>query len=143
MPELREYRLTFGVQYAHEPHPRFSAADPKGWVAVMAPDYEAARDLVVERLGTDWAFLRGASELRADRYPAGEIARWTVGDLGLDITNRQMVTSHDGYVLVQLQVRPMTAEEALVHAAWLVVTASTIDPQLPPFGELLSAVKNA
>jgi hypothetical protein len=29
-----------------------------------------------------------------------------------------------------------------VHAAWLVVIASTLDPTLPPFGEVLTAVKN-
>lgn len=77
MPELQEFRLTFGLRYGDEPHPSFPAANPKGWVAVMAEDYEAARALVVERIGNAWAFLYPVDKFQASYHPAGETARWS------------------------------------------------------------------
>jgi hypothetical protein len=83
--ELREYRLTFGIKYRAEEHPLFPAAHPDGWVAVMAPSYEDARDLVIRRLGREWAFLYLPGELRESYFPAGEIERWsTTGAVSTD-----------------------------------------------------------
>lgn len=62
-------------------------------------------------------------------------------DRPLDLSNRQLVSAHRGVVLTQQQVMPLTPQRALVHAAWLVAVASSIDPTLPPFGEVLKAVK--
>lgn len=80
MPDLKEYRLTFGLRYADERHPSFPPANPRGWVTVLAPDYEGARTVATKRVGQDWAFLYPATELRSSRYPLGEIARWSSAD---------------------------------------------------------------
>lgn len=80
MADLQEFRLTFGVRYAHEEHSTFPVAQPDGYVAVLAPDYETARDLVIARIGREWAFLYGPGEL-AERYtPAGELDRWSTAE---------------------------------------------------------------
>lgn len=151
MPELQEFRLTFGLRYGDEPHPSFPAANPNGWVAVTAEDYEAARALVVERIGNTWAFLYPVDKFQASYHPAGETARWSTAETSpvptgvdaLDLTNAQLVGVLGGKVLVSLpQLRPITPAQALVHAAWLVVIASSLDPTLPPFGEVLEAVRN-
>lgn len=54
----REFRLTFGVQYAREPHPVVGQLiHPDGWVKVMAPTHDIARALVVALFGTAWSNL--------------------------------------------------------------------------------------
>ncbi len=82
--ELHEYRLTFGVRYATEPHPTFPQADPDGWVTILAPDMEAAREVAFSRLGKAWAFLEPPERMRERFFPHGEIARWSteVSDRG-------------------------------------------------------------
>lgn len=82
MPELTEYRITFGIRYADETHPRFPEAHPDGWVAVMAENEDAARRLVHDRIGNDWAFIYHPAH---PNYPGpfgrhfrkGELARWS------------------------------------------------------------------
>jgi hypothetical protein len=77
MSDLHEYRVTFGFRYAREPHPTFPAADPNGWLTVMAPDEETARALVVARIGRAWAFMYPAERMSESYYPRGEICRWS------------------------------------------------------------------
>ncbi|HSU37138.1 MAG TPA: hypothetical protein VLJ88_15890, partial [Propionibacteriaceae bacterium] len=77
---LQQFSLTFGLQYGDEQHPTFPKANPRGWVTVLAPGYEAARTLVHEKIGNNWAFLYPVGEFRATRYPAGEIARWSTDE---------------------------------------------------------------
>jgi hypothetical protein len=54
---MREFYVTFGQQYHHEPHPTFPKAHPDGWVTVVAADELAARRLAVEWLGTAWSSI--------------------------------------------------------------------------------------
>lgn len=77
-----EYRVTFGQQYAQDPHPRWPWAHPDGWVTVVAPNYEAARAAAFGMLGRFWAFIYGpgADEEIADvdwatLFPRGELGR--------------------------------------------------------------------
>ena len=144
MPELQEFRLTFGIRYAHEEHPLFPKAHPDGYVAVLAPTYEAARSLVITRVGHQWAFLYEPGGLKEQFCHRGEIARWSTlpPDTDLDLSNRQLVVEHRGFVITQQSSQQVTPQRALVHAAWLVRVASEIDPTLPPFGEVLSRVKH-
>jgi hypothetical protein len=78
-PKLRKFYVTFGVQYAHEQHPYWQGADPDGWLLVLAPDEEAARNLVRTFIGLKWAFLYDASRFNEseDRrhFPKGELAQ--------------------------------------------------------------------
>jgi hypothetical protein len=141
MPELLEYRITFlPDQVARPGHPATSSA---GWITVLAPDEASVRRLISARVGEDWHLLADAPfDDWSEDYPLGELARWTVDQL--DVVNRQMVGARGEFVHVALQpFLPLTPEQALVHAAWLVAMASTIDPQLPPFGDVLEAVKRA
>jgi hypothetical protein len=66
----------------------------------------------------------------------------TVADRELDVVNVQMVGALRGQVVVHFPVTSMTPEEAIVHAAWLVAVASVIDCTVPPFGDVLTAVRN-
>lgn len=65
-----------------------------------------------------------------------------MADRELDLMNAQMVGARAGMVIVGFPVTAMRPEDALVHAAWLVAVASNLDPTLPPFGEVLTAVQN-
>ena len=75
---LTEYRVTFGAQYAHEPHPRFLAAHPDGWVAVFASDELIARCAAVAVLGTAWSSIYHPED---DGYPHGD-GYYPRGELG-------------------------------------------------------------
>lgn len=79
--QFREYRVTFGQQYPREPHPTEpDIAHRDGWVAILAPSEEAARDLAYLRLGSAWSTIAPASDLYEAQwlgwYPLGERARW-------------------------------------------------------------------
>lgn len=65
-----------------------------------------------------------------------------MADSEVDLMNAQMVGARSGLVTVAFPAPVMEPEQALVHAAWLVAVASNLDPTLPPFGEVLTAVQN-
>jgi hypothetical protein len=52
-PEVARFYLSFYRLHDGE-HPRFSLADPDGWVLIEAVDYDDARALAVQLLGTAW-----------------------------------------------------------------------------------------
>lgn len=86
MPDLVEYRITFGVRYADEPHPLFLPAHPDGWVAVLAVSEDAARRLVHARIGNAWAFIYqpghpGYPASAGRHYKRGELGRWATADV--------------------------------------------------------------
>jgi len=87
---LTEYRVTFGLQYAHEPHPRFPAAHPDGWVAVFASDELIARCAAVAVLGTAWSSIYHPEDewypWGAGYYPRGELGRLESTDPALTKT---------------------------------------------------------
>jgi hypothetical protein len=66
--------LTFGVQYAREPHPAGDWITPDGWVTIVAPSYEEARRVVVGLFGQAWSDLYGI-EFGHDYFPRGELLR--------------------------------------------------------------------
>jgi len=60
----------------------------------------------------------------------------------IDIANRQMVGVRGHQEIVVLApFRRLTPDEARAHAAWLVVLAESLDPDGPPFAEVLEAVR--
>lgn len=71
--------VTFGTQYAREPHPRLPFAHPDGYLTIEAPDYNTA-------LRTAFALTGGAhgtdySDRPSDiTYQRGELARVIVHD---------------------------------------------------------------
>lgn len=68
-----EYFLTFGIAYYDEPHPRWPECNPKGWVRIIAPDYEQARLIAIERFGLDWSTLTPSANFNRRFFPAGEL----------------------------------------------------------------------
>lgn len=72
---LQEFHVTFGQQYRHEKHPRFPDAHPDGYVVIMAPDYEKAREMAFQYLGEFWAFIYEAKKHDTRPYPRGSLAR--------------------------------------------------------------------
>jgi hypothetical protein len=57
-PNMNKFLLTVGLRYAQEPHvPSWGMLHPDGWCEVQASDEGAAREEVVARFGTQWAFM--------------------------------------------------------------------------------------
>ena len=68
--------VTFGQQYAYEPHPTFPEAHPDGILAVAAETYGEARELISEAIGVHYAFDYPVgpdlpSRLHPEYYPRG------------------------------------------------------------------------
>lgn len=68
-----EYFLTFGIAYYDEPHPMWPECNPKGYVRIIAPDYEQARLIAIERFGLDWSTLTPSANFNRRFFPAGEL----------------------------------------------------------------------
>lgn len=56
-PKGKTFYVTFGVNYAHEPHPYWPGAHPDGYLEVLAPDEEQARALVRTFIGLKWSHM--------------------------------------------------------------------------------------
>jgi hypothetical protein len=69
----QNFYLTFGVQYATEPHPMGVNVDPKGWVRIAAATEEEARAIALAHFGTHWSRLIPEEHFRPDYFPAGEL----------------------------------------------------------------------
>lgn len=67
---MAEYRITFGQQYAIDPHPTFPAAHPNGYVTILAESYDEARDIAIRHLGRRFAF-------QYEQPPEGWTNHWT------------------------------------------------------------------
>ncbi len=71
--------VTFGVQYAQEPHPRLPFVHPDGYLTVEAPDYHTA--LVTAFALTGGAHCSDYVERPSERgFRRGELARIIVHD---------------------------------------------------------------
>jgi len=75
--------VTFGQKWRHEVHPGFPAADPDGWLTIVAPGYRAAREFAFALLGTAWCdlYCPETGPPPASVFPLGELARVQAGDL--------------------------------------------------------------
>lgn len=63
MGPVANWYLTFGVQYAREPHPFGpKGGNPNGFVTVKAQSEAEARDQVMGLIGTKWSMLYSESE---------------------------------------------------------------------------------
>lgn len=80
---MPEYRVTFGSQYGGQdygadPHPvgGYDFVHRDGWWTIVAPDYDAARSLVVGMLGSGWSNLVTPEEYNVwELFPRGEMLR--------------------------------------------------------------------
>jgi hypothetical protein len=78
---VREFRVTFGQKYAQNPHPRWPAAHPDGWLAVLAEDVAEARRWIYQELGIHWCDVLPADiDEDWDLYPRGELGRFRVDE---------------------------------------------------------------
>lgn len=74
---MENFYLTFGVAYNHNPHPSGEDVSGKGWVRIVAPTYDEAREIAKGYYGLEWAFLtpeKRFPEKSKNYYPHGEIA---------------------------------------------------------------------
>jgi hypothetical protein len=83
---MPDFRITFGMRYAHEPHPKAGLLDftptPDGYVVIEAEDEFTARMAAFAFLGKAWAFIYAEPfEDWSDRFPRGELARFKAPDL--------------------------------------------------------------
>lgn len=81
---MTEFRVTFGQQYGAEeygadPHPvlGYQFAHKDGWISILAPDQDAARELTEQLLGTRWSNIYDAREIEDWdwKFPRGELLR--------------------------------------------------------------------
>lgn len=70
------FYLTFGVQYAVEPHPTLPRVDPDGYIIVHAPDEITAREMVIQRCGRAWSMLYPEDDWQPSFFPAGPMDEW-------------------------------------------------------------------
>ena len=70
---MARWFLTFGQQYRREPHPIGMGANPDGYVEVHAPDELAARQQVVELIGSAWSMLYSEDEFFSEEYAFEEM----------------------------------------------------------------------
>lgn len=71
---VKDFFLTFGVQFHTEPHPTWPECNPSGYVRITARTYEQARDIAVARFGQAWSMLTPSANFTPDRFfPAGEL----------------------------------------------------------------------
>lgn len=83
---MRNFYLTFGVKYRHEPHPFWKGADPSGWVTIVAGSEPEARRTASLYFGEAWSMLYPDNHFnealnKAQFYPRGEIARIEAGNV--------------------------------------------------------------
>ena len=64
-----KFYVTFGQRYRVEPHPYL--CHPDAFTEVQAETYEHAREKVITRYGTQWAFIYGEAEFDKSLYPRG------------------------------------------------------------------------
>lgn len=72
---MPEFFVTFGVQYAREPHPAMGEAHPDGWVVIEAADMGRARLIAARVLDRAWSMIYTAEDHDPSYYPRGELAR--------------------------------------------------------------------
>lgn len=79
---IRDFAVTFGVQYKNQPHPILdhpNVAD--GYVVIEAPDEDTARKIAENLFDDTWSMLYDSKFPRyprdSDFFPLGEIARYS------------------------------------------------------------------
>ena len=85
---MKRFFVTFGQRYAREEHPVLPTAHPDVWLEVQAPHYDAARELVIEALGSRWSNLYEEDDWEPDWYPGGRAALVTTADPELEVIIR-------------------------------------------------------
>ena len=72
---MTTFFVTFGAQYAHEPHPISRIPHPDGWVEIEADNEAGAREIAVREFGTYWSFIYSAVDWEPSYFPLGCLAR--------------------------------------------------------------------
>lgn len=79
---IRDFAVTFGVQYKNQPHPILdhpNVAD--GYIVIEAPDEDTARQIATRLFDQTWSMLYDSRHPRypsdSDYFPLGEIARYS------------------------------------------------------------------
>lgn len=75
---MADFYVTFGVQYAHIPHPTDPNVHPDGYVRITAEDELAARTMAYARWDDNWAFMYTEQDFSFEHHPLGELAHYTV-----------------------------------------------------------------
>lgn len=68
-----KYYLTFGQKYRNEKHPKATYAHPDGWVTIIAPSEEKAREIAFNIFGQYWSNLYPESKWDPTFFPKGEL----------------------------------------------------------------------
>lgn len=74
---MKQFYMTFGVQYPRELHPHWTGADSAGWVRITAESEDLARSIARQFFGDAWSrvYADWDFDTSADRrfYSRGEI----------------------------------------------------------------------
>ena len=87
---MKIFHATFGVKYAHEPHPSGfnDEVHPDGYITIEAPDEMSARKFMMARYDNAYAFMYPESAFSAHLHSLGELARFKVSHNGLVINSQ-------------------------------------------------------
>lgn len=66
---LKEFFVTFGQKYRHEPHPTSPKINPDTVVIVKAQNYEEAREITFRVFGSYWSFIYSSETFDPSFYP--------------------------------------------------------------------------
>ena len=69
---MKNYYITFGSQYAREPHPHLDI-HPDGYVTIIAPDRESARQKAFELTNGRFSFMYGDEDMEFSYFPMGSL----------------------------------------------------------------------
>lgn len=69
------HMLTFGSQYATEPHPTVGIVSPDGWVTITGATHEQVREIAIKHFGIHFSTTYPSSRFGPSMhfYPLGEL----------------------------------------------------------------------
>jgi len=71
---VNEFYVTFGQQYAIEPHP-LGWPHPDGWLTIVAENEDMARKCAYALLEDRWSFMYSEEDFDPTFYPLKELYR--------------------------------------------------------------------
>ncbi len=101
---MPKYFVTFGPQYANEPHPHWAGANPEGFIEVTADSEIEARIDIASVIADKWNFIFHEKEFKPDFYPAGRLA--TIEEIKKQVKDQPVNTLPEG----QLKMSAMKSE---------------------------------
>lgn len=81
-PQPGDWKISFGVRYPKEKHPRYAKANGRGYVVIEAGDSDEARRAALVLFGADWSRIYPPGDVMFPKWwPLGELDRFNATDV--------------------------------------------------------------